>query len=98
MDAFDLADAVFFALENYDRLPGILNVGTGIDYSVKEYYEAVAEVVGKRCRFIFDKSRPAGMARKLLDVEKIQDLGWKSQISLIEGIERAYVYYKEVRA
>ena len=96
MDAFDLADVVFFALENYEHLPEILNVGTGIDYTVGHYYETIAGVIGRRCRFIFDKSRPVGMARKLLDVEKIQALGWKSSIPLEEGIGRAYGYYREV--
>ena len=96
MDACDFADAVFFSLENYDRLPDILNVGTGIDYTVKEYYEVAAQVIGRQCQFVFDRERPVGMARKLLNVEKIQYLGWNSKVSLTEGIERAYVHYKEV--
>ena len=96
MDAYCLADAVFFCLENYDKLPNLINIGTGIDYTIKEYYETVADIIGRKCRFTFNTTRPTGMAGKLLNVEKIQRLGWKSRLSLTEGIRKAYGYYKEI--
>ena len=96
MDALDLADAIFFSLKNYDKLPEVINVGTGIDYSIKEYYKIVADIIGRDCNFIFNKNRPVGMKRKLLDVGKIHRLGWKHKISLLDGLKRSYDYYKEI--
>ena len=95
MDAYDLADAIFFALENYDGFPEVINVGTGIDYTVKEYYEIVARIIGRNCQFTFDRTKPEGMAKRLLNVEKIRNLGWESKVSLEEGILKTFKYYKE---
>ena len=98
MDAFDLADAIFFVLENYDNVPNVLNVGTGVDYTIKEYYEITAKVLGYKRRFVFNRKRPSGMIKKLLDVSPIESLGWKHNISLEEGIRRACHYYRETQS
>ncbi len=96
MDAYDLADAIFFSIKNYEILPNIVNVGTGVDYTIEEYYKKVAEVIGFTGNFVFNKEKPTGMKRKLLNVDIMTKLGWSSKISLKDGIKRAYDYYMEL--
>lgn len=93
MDAYDLADFIFFALKNFDLVPEMINVGLGFDYSVNEYYQAVAKVLGYTGTFTHNLSKPVGMKRKLVSVERCAALGWTSKTSLEEGIRRAYDYY-----
>lgn len=95
MYAKDIADFIFFAIKNIDRIPQNLNVGLGHDHSISEYYQAVAEVVGFNGNFEFDLSKPVGMKQKLVDVKKLQNLGWNHKTSLIDGINEAYKFYKE---
>lgn len=85
----DLADAVVFALTNYDG-ESHLNVGTGTDVSIAELAEVIADVVGWDGEFIYDTSMPDGTPRKLLDVSLLRDLGWSSSIGLREGIAMTY--------
>jgi GDP-L-fucose synthase len=92
MYAAEAADAIFWALENLERLPDLLNVGTGQDYTVTEYYEAVAKVLGFSGRFTYDTSKPEGMTRKLLDISKIEALGWSCRTALEEGIRKTYEF------
>jgi GDP-L-fucose synthase len=93
----DLADAIFYALEEFDRLPELCNVGLGYDHSVDDYYEAVAEIVGWSGQFVHDVSKPAGMKRKLVDVSRQTALGWKPATALHDGIAHTYDFYlKEV--
>ncbi len=93
MDAHDLADFVFFAIKNFDQVPELINVGLGFDYSVNEYYQTVAKVLGYTGTFTHDLSKPVGMKRKLVAVDKAAALGWKSKTSLEDGIRRAYEFY-----
>ena len=93
----DLADACCFLLENYDR-PEIINVGCGTDISIRELAELIAEVVGFEGELVFDSSKPDGTLRKLLDVTRLNQLGWSSRISLRDGIKRTYEWYLENRA
>ena len=88
----DLADACLFALKYYSG-DEFLNVGTGIDMTIGEFAHLIAEIVGYRGRIIFDSSRPDGMPQKLLDVSKINSLGWLPKISLREGLAAAYADY-----
>ncbi len=96
MFAADLADFIWWALYRLKQLPSPLNVGTGVDYSVREYYETIAELVGYRGDLSFDASKPAGMKRKLLDVTQVNELGWKSTTSLRTGLSRTIEYYREL--
>jgi GDP-L-fucose synthase len=91
----DLADAIMHALDNFDSLPSIMNVGLGYDYSINEFYEAVALVMGYDGSFVHDVSKPVGMARKLMNVERLHDWGWRAKYKLHEGLEKTYRYYLE---
>lgn len=81
----DLADACVFLMENYSEDQHV-NVGTGVDVSIKELAEMVKELVGFNGQLLFNIDKPDGTPRKLLDVSKIHGLGWKHQLELKEGI------------
>ncbi len=85
----DLADACIFVMKYYSDI-GFLNVGTGQDMTIAEFARMVAEVVGYRGTLTFDISRPDGPPRKLLDVSKLEKLGWRAKIPLREGLAAAY--------
>jgi GDP-L-fucose synthase len=89
----DLADACLFLLRNYDR-PEIINVGTGKDLTVRELAELICEVVGFRGEISWDATKPDGTPRKVLDISKIESLGWKPTIRLRDGIARTYEWFK----
>lgn len=93
----DLADAVLFLMEHYDS-EDIINVGTGIDVSIRELAETVKAVVNYPGGIIFDTTKPDGMARKLVDVSKLHQLGWYAQKSLWDGIESTYRWFLENQA
>ncbi|MBK5114343.1 MAG: GDP-L-fucose synthase [Candidatus Heimdallarchaeota archaeon] len=90
----DIADAIIFLLEKYNN-PEIINVGPGYDIPVGDLAEKISEIVGYTGEIVFDKSKPDGMMRKLLDVSKITKLGWKAKTSLDDGIKKAYNYYRD---
>jgi GDP-L-fucose synthase len=94
MYAGDLADFIWSWLPRIDDLPDLINVGLGTDHTVLEYYRAAAAVVGFSGRFIFDRSRPVGMNRKLLDVTEQTALGWSPQTTLEDGLRRTYDFYR----
>ena len=83
----DLADACVFLMQNYDQ-PEIINVGTGEDVTIRELAELIAEITGFRGRMVQDTSKPDGTPRKLLDVSRLNALGWRARISLREGLEQ----------
>lgn len=83
----DLADACCFLMENYDG-EEIFNIGTGTDVSVLELAELMKEASNFNGTFKFDSTKPNGTPRKLLDVSRLEKLGWKAKISLKEGIEK----------
>ena len=85
----DLADACIFLMDNYDE-SDIVNIGTGEDISIRDISYLIMETIGKKCDIIFDTTQPDGTLRKLLDVSKLHDLGWKHKTSLQEGIKLAY--------
>ncbi|MCK5060221.1 MAG: GDP-L-fucose synthase [Candidatus Pacebacteria bacterium] len=93
----DLADACVFLMNNYDE-PDILNIGTGEDISIKELAEFIREAVGFSGEIIWDQSKPDGTPRKLLDVSKINSLGWKYKTALKDGIAATYKWYKNTQS
>jgi GDP-L-fucose synthase len=90
----DLADACLFLLDHYDD-PAPINVGTGDDIEIGELAHLIADVAGYTGRIEFDTSKPDGTPRKLLDVTRLTDLGWKASISLEDGVRRTYVEYAQ---
>lgn len=90
----DLAAACRFLIENYDS-PEFVNIGCGEDVSIRELAELICEVVGFKGNLVFDSTKPDGTPRKLLDVSRLQSLGWKPRISLREGITQTYAWYRE---
>lgn len=94
MYAEDLADFIYFSIENYDNLPQNINVGLGHDYSINEYYQTIANVIGYKGCFIHDLSKPVGMKQKLMDISLLNSYGWKYKTELKEGIKKTYEFYK----
>lgn len=89
----DLADCLLYAVRNFETMPVTVNVGWQIDYTIREYYEIIAEVVGYKGAFTYDKSKPNGVKRKLMDVQKMKDWGWCPRTSLKEGVQKMYSFY-----
>ena len=92
--ADDLADGCIFVMKHYSGA-GFLNIGTGEDVTIREFAEVVADVVNYRGKIVTDTSRPDGTPRKLLDVSKINKLGWKAKTELSVGLKRAYADFLE---
>ena len=92
LHADDLATACIFMLENYDD-DVALNVGTGVDITIKELTEVIADVIGYQGEILWDADKPNGTPRKLLDVSRLTNLGWSPKLSLREGIASTYIWY-----
>jgi len=90
----DFAKAVVFCMENYDS-DSIINIGTGIDVTIKELAGKIAEAIDFKGEFIWDTSKPDGTMQKLLDTGKISKLGWKPTIRLEQGIKMTVEWYQE---
>lgn len=88
----DLADASFFLLNNYDH-ELFVNVGTGEDLTIKELAEMIKEIVGFEGQLHWDTSKPDGTPRKLMDVSRLHEMGWKHRIGLREGIGSVYAEF-----
>lgn len=95
MYAGDLADFVFYAIEHYEKMPQNINVGLGHDYTINEYYQAIASVIGYQGEFVHDLTKPVGMKQKLIDDTKLKAFGWQFKTSLNEGIEQTLKFYTE---
>ena len=85
----DAAAACYFLMMGYED-PGIINIGCGIDHSIREMAEAIKNITGFTGELIFDETKPDGMMRKLLDVGKIHDLGWTHSMGLNSGLVATY--------
>ena len=94
LHADDLAEACAYLMENYSE-PQFINVGTGIDITIKELAETVSKIVGFEGRLVWDTTKPNGTPRKLMDVSKLHEQGWKHTIDLQEGISLAYQDFLE---
>ena len=94
MYAGDVADCIHRCIKEFDTLPGLMNVGIGEDHSINDYYKAVAAVAGYTGAFTHNLTKPAGMARKLVDISRMTVWGWKPAIPLKDGIAAAYEFFK----
>jgi len=88
----DLANACIFLAENYSSEEPI-NVGTGKEISIKDFAQLIKKIVGFRGRIIFDKTKPDGVYKKVLNTEKVNKLGWNSETSLESGLRKYYKWY-----
>jgi len=97
----DFADAIIFMMENveakdlYDKGISHINIGSGKDLSINELAEKIADVIGFKGKIVHDESKPDGTPRKLMDISRINNLGWKYKTDLREGIEKTYKWFKE---
>ena len=87
--ADDAAEGCIFVMKYYSEA-GFLNIGTGTDVTISEFAELVADTVGYKGKIAYDTSRPDGAPRKLLDVSKMQKLGWIARTTLRDGLSRTY--------
>ncbi|PIJ63071.1 GDP-L-fucose synthase [Mesotoga sp. H07.pep.5.3] len=90
----DLADACLFLMKNYSG-NDFFNVGTGEDVTIRELAELIGEVVGYKGELKFDTSKPDGTPRKLLDVTRIHEAGWRHRIGLKKGLEKTYEWFSK---
>jgi GDP-L-fucose synthase len=88
----DLADACLHLMDTYDGETHV-NVGTGEDISIRELAETIRSVVHPDAELVFDSSKPDGMPRKVLDVTRLHDLGWRHRIELAEGVKSTYDWF-----
>jgi GDP-L-fucose synthase len=92
MHCDDLADAIYWLMDNYDDKQ-FINIGTGEDISIKELAFLMKDVVGYKGKLVFDTTKPDGMPKKLLDVSKLHGLGWHHKIDFKEGLADTYQWY-----
>ncbi len=97
MHVDDLADACFFLMQKYDGLE-FVNIGVGEDLSIKELATLIAELAGFKGSIVWDSTKPDGTPRKLMDVNKINSLGWKAKIGIREGIASVIELYRNETA
>ena len=90
----DMADATLYAADNYIG-ESFINIGVGVDYTIRELSETIQQVVGYDGELFFDTSKPDGMFRKVLDVSNFNNLGWESKVSLEEGLSLTYDWFLE---
>jgi len=90
----DLADAVVYLMKNYGG-EQFVNIGVGKDISIQELAELIKDIVGCEGEIVNDTSKPDGTPRKLLDVSKLHDTGWKHSVDLREGIEKTYKWFEK---
>ena len=88
----DLADACVFLVENEEETD-LLNIGTGKDIRIRELAGMVGEIVGYEGKIVFDETKPDGTPQKLLDVSKMEQLGWTAKTRLKHGIRKTYEWY-----
>lgn len=94
MYAGDLADFVFYAIQNFEKMPQNINVGLGHDFTINEYYAEIAKVVGYQGEFVHDLIKPVGMKQKLIDDTKLKAFGWHYKTSLEDGLKQTFEYLK----
>ncbi len=97
LHADDLADACLFLMKRYDE-PGLVNIGVGKDLEIKELAMLIQKIVGYEGEIVHDLSKPDGTPRKLMDVTKLHNLGWKATISFEEGLRSVYADFSRAQS
>ena len=92
--ADDFVEASLYLMEHYDG-DKIINVGSGSDVAIKDLAETIAQVAGFKGSIVFDETKPDGTMKKLLDSNRMTSFGWKARVSLNEGIQKTYTWYKD---
>jgi len=95
MYASDFAEFIWYGVNNFNKMPFLMNVGLGKDYTINEYYNVISKVIGFNGKFINNTSKPEGMKQKLVDISKQIEFGWMPKYSLEEGIKETYKYFLE---
>ncbi len=93
----DLADALVFLMKNYSDEPHV-NVGIGVEHTIRQLAETVVHVVGFQGEFVFDLTKPDGTPRKLMDSARLHGMGWRAKTSLEDGLKSAYAWFLSNRA
>jgi len=94
LHVYDLAEAAIMCMKHYES-EQIINIGTGVDITIKELSSLISKVVDFKGEVLWDDSKPNGTPRKLLDSTRINELGWKPKISLEKGIKETYLWFQE---
>lgn len=89
----DLAEGILFCLKNFEKMPDILNIGSGHDISIKKYYNIISKIAKYKVNLIYDKNKPNGMRRKVLSVKKIHNFGWHHRINIQDGLTETFKNY-----
>ncbi|HUB62082.1 MAG TPA: GDP-L-fucose synthase [Puia sp.] len=97
LHADDLADACLFLMQEYNE-PGLVNIGVGEDVEIRELAGMISRIAGYAGKIVQDPGKPDGTPRKLMDVSKLHQLGWKASISLEEGLKRTYAEFARLHA
>jgi GDP-L-fucose synthase len=95
MHVEDMADACVYLMENYDAsdIGEFVNIGIGEDVTINELAELIRDFIGYQGEIVFDRTKPDGTPRKLLDITRLRQLGWKHKIGLREGIANVYTAF-----
>lgn len=93
MLASDLAEGIWTAVDRFDDVPEMMNMGVGTDHAINDYYETAARVIGWQGRFVHDLSKPTGMKQRLVCVHRQRDFGWMPVTSLEDSIAQTYAYF-----
>ena len=98
MHVDDMADACVYLMENYgaDEIGEFVNIGVGKDITIKDLSELIGDIVGYKGEIVYDSLKPDGTPQKLLDISKLQNLGWKARISLTDGIMQTYSWHVNI--
>ena len=92
----DLSDCILQVIERIEATPQMMNVGLGQDHTIQEYYDMIAKVLGYQGEYQYDLSKPVGMKRKRLNVDRATKWGWQYKTSLEQGIAKTYDYFRSI--
>ena len=93
MAASELADFIWYSVKNFNSMPAIVNVGTGVDYSIKDYYVAISKLLKFKGKFKYNHNAPDGMRKKVVSTKLLKSFGWSSKKNLKDGLKEAIDYY-----